>query len=759
MAVFQTNVFQTNVFQQITAAISSSAFAAKTLTYVEIDIPSFSQNSPPDSPPLMQTFRFATDAIYLPITIDAIPSVVDVKIDPATISLGEDIGTRATVTATFRDHRHIFNGEAFSSGTFWGKFRGRYGVKLRGYPLRVIVGAVGQAIADMETRHFVIESTDGPSNKGEYRIIAKDVLKFADGDRAQAPILSNGFLNADITNVATTATLSPAGIGNAEYPASGLVAIGGSEVCSFTRATDTLTLTRAQKNTVASSHNAQDRVQLVLAYTAQDAAVIIYDLLVTYAAVPASYITLANWQAETATFLNTVYTSVIAEPTSVATLVSELIEQVGLAVWWDDISQQIKLQVLRPIASTADIFDGATYLADSLAVTEQPEKRLSQVYTYFAKISPLVNEDQINNYRSTSFVRDTAAELAYGTPVIKKIFSRWIPNGGRAVADSIGNVLLARFRDPPRRVAFDLLRGSISTPLLGVGYQIGGWQFQDVTGSAAMVPAQITRMNPRADIFEIEAEEISATSFGVASPGEHQVIIDANILNVNLRTMHDSIYGAPVSGNVVICTINTGVIVGSTATATPAFEVGTWPAGVTVNLVVFGRIEGRGGAGGTGSGSVTGAGLAGGNAGTALRTRQTILLTSSGQIWGGGGGGGGSGSIGNIGGTPLTGGSGGGGGTGKNPGGGGGPGGGINAGVSGNAGTTEHGGTGGGGGNGAGGTGGGPGLVGGTGADGNAPIHTVGGVGGAAGKSIDGISFVTFSGTSPSGDIRGPQVN
>ena len=160
----------------------------KSLTYVEIDIPAFSQNSPPDSPPLMSTFRFATDVGYLPKTIDAIPSLTSLKIDPAQISLGEDLGTRATVTATFRDHRHIFAGENFTAGSFWGKFRARYGLRLRGYNLRVITGALGQALADMEVRNYVIESTDGPSIKGEYKIIAKDVLKFADGDRAQCPV-------------------------------------------------------------------------------------------------------------------------------------------------------------------------------------------------------------------------------------------------------------------------------------------------------------------------------------------------------------------------------------------------------------------------------------------------------------------------------------------------------------------------------------------------------------------------------------------
>jgi hypothetical protein len=733
---------------------------SKSFTYVEIDIPSF------DSPPTVVTYRFTTDTKNISIA-GAIPSLVEVKIDPAVISLGEDMGTRATITCTFRDHPHRFAADSYFTGSFWGKFRARYGLKLFGKPLRLIFNVLGVT----ETRNFIIDSTDGPNEKGEYKIIAKDILKFADGDKAQAPKLSEGFLNANIISTDTTATLAPAGIGNSSYPASGVLQIGGSEVCTFTRSGDTLTLTRGQRNTVAASHNAQDRVQVVLTYSGVDPSTIIRDLLVNYASVSSSYINLTNWQAEVSTYLSTVYTADIAEPTSVQQLVSELLEQVGLVMWWDSINQQIKLQVLRPIPDTADTYDGTIYLAGSLDVKEQPEKQLTQCYTYFAKINPLVNDDQINNYRSTSHVIDSTAESSYGVQKIKKIFSRWIPAGGRSVADSIGNVQVSRFRDPPRRVAFDLLRGSVDTPMLGVGYQVGGYPFQNSDGTPAMVGVQITSLTPNVDILHVEAEEISTTfsggggglpgGGGGSSPGERTIIIDANINNVNMRTMHDSLFTAPVSGNVITCIINAGVLVGSTSTGLNAFNVGTWPAGVILSLIVNGRIQGHGGHGGDGA-------QPGENGGNALRTRQAITLTA-GQIWGGGGGGGGGGSQFAAGGLPI-GAGGGGGGAGR----------GVGAGGTGirnssfpgagdgDSGTNTVGGVGGVGDptlltghplGGAGGNGGGPGLAGSFGVD-TIPPNSQAKGGGNPGVAIDGISFVTFAGGSPAtADIRGPQVN
>jgi hypothetical protein len=700
----------------------------------------------------LTTFRFAIDNLYLPSDIKCIPNITDVKVSPAIASLGENLGQRASITVSFRDHKHIFALESFDSGTFWGKFRARYGLKLQGRILRLIQGFVGQSLATMETRTYVIESVDGPSTTGEFKIVGKDLFKLADGDRAQAPIPSNGFLSANITNVATSLTLAPTGIGS-EYPASGYVNIGGSEIVSFTRSGDVLTITRAQYNTLASAHDAQSRVQLCLRYSAASVADIIYDLMVTYAGIDPTQILLNAWIIETNAYSSVGYSALIAEPTSVNKLISELVEQAGLVLWWDDLGADFHLQVLRAISTDAFIYDEDNIISQSLKVTEQLDKRISQVYVYFDKINPLINEDQLENYRSTAFDSDPQAEIEYGAVAIKKIYSRWIPTGARTVADNLIATLMARFRDPPRRINFDIFRDEAgATPTMGAGYQIGYWCFQDVSGNPALIPVQFTSINATPDLFEIEAQEVLFTGgFAPMSPDVHTIIIDANVNNANLQTIHDSIYPAAVSGVTVNCTIQQGVIVGSLDTANPAFTVGTFAAGVTVNLIVNGRIQGKAGNGGNGTNLTGGSGLIGG---PALYTRQNINLTdTSGQIWGGGGGGGGGGSS-VVAGTLIPG-SGGGGGAGQLPGAGG-----LNGGsgaFDGQSGTTEAGGAGGT--NAAnpfsvGGTGGNPGLVGSTGTVGS--TGQAGGTGGAPGKAIDGIAFVTTIGGA--GDRRGGTI-
>lgn len=916
------------------------------------------------------TMRFAVPTAALPTDIDCLPNIKEVSVDPAMISLGEDLGQRASISVRFVDapDSDTWQGgdkyfadrayDPYRQGTFWGKFRARQPY-LRGSALRLITGVVGQSLDQMDTRHYVIESASGPAIDGVFVVVAKDVLKLADGDRAQAPALSNGYLAADITDVQTTAALSPTGIGDDEYPLSGYIAIGGSEICEFVRwesvldltadndanvkallhfdvslidenyggaaktwtassasvssssskfggaslscstggvstpddadftlgtsdftvefwfnrngnngvrglfgqgnsslssvsiaagftagntiaiyalggllfattgtvtdsnwhhfalvrngssfkvyidgtadATthtssssltnlssswwigaagdfsgnkfagyidefrlsvgvarytanftpassafsttysvvstgDDITISRGVLGTTAAEHKAGDRVQLAIYYAGESPADIIYDLLNTYSNVVAAYIPLATWQSECDLNLGLLYTAVIAEPTAVSTLVAELIEQAALAVWWDDSSQLIRLQVLRNIATDAAVYDDDTILAGTLAVTEQPEKRLSRVQTFFGRANPLRPLTETENYRSSVSYVDDDMEARYGAAAIKQIYSRWIPEGGRATADAANQKFIARFRDPPRKFSFEILRQSLAVEVeAGGGYRLGSRILQTANGSADQVPIQVVQIGRDATRLKVTAEEML---FSGVVDLSHLVVIDVPRNDINLRTLHDLLYPAAVSGDTVTCRIDAGVIVGSSSTSTPALDIGSWASGVIVVLILFGRIEGHGGMGG-GKGALDGT-----SGGKALYTRQAISVEygADAEIWGGGGGGAAGGGV--FAGYPFI--VGGGGGAGQSPG----DGGTGYAAPDGYDGTTEAGGAARTVGAVSSGAGGGPGLSG---------SSTTAGSGGSAGSAVDGISYVTV--TSGTADVRGSTIN
>jgi len=756
----------------------------QSLTYIEIETQPWLDTSPPADP---VTWRFAQATAALPRSIEAIPSLVGVEFSPAIVSLGENLGQRATLTVRLTDHRHRFGAEPFDAGTFWGKWRARYGTRLRGRPLRWITGAVGQALEDMTTWHFVIESTDGPTPDGVYTIVASDILKLADGDRALYPRPCDGFLIANISNSATTATLAPSGIGNIQYATSGFVAIGGKEVCQFTRVGDALTLTRAATipgtsyETEVVAHQAGSRVQMCERILGEDAADILYDILTVGAGVPSSYIDLPTWQGETAAFLGTVYTTLLCEPTAASQLLSEIIAQAALSMWWDAEAQRIRLRALRNVATVSPAITEREILVGSLRVQEQPNARISEVMTYYGLRNPLKGITDPENYRSALLGVDLESEDAYGSLANKTVFSRWIPFGGGTVANRLNNLLIGRFRDPPRRIGFDLARTGPRTPGAGAAYDVGWRANQDITGAEVTTPVQVTRLGRNEEKFTLEAEELIVTEIDEEFLTERVIVIDTNIANVNLRTLHDAIY-PPITdpyGLTVRCIINAGVNVTSTTTALPALRTGSWIAGLALVVENNGIIQGAGGAAGAGASAQGGSasqsplpGGAGNPGGPAFLAEAPVSLINKGPIRGGGGGGGGGGNVfrnlnGLISGSVPGGGGGGGagqlagtGGAGGSPSGGpGAAGNSLAAGVAGNgaaSGVMQGG---------PGGAGGGPGLAGQPGSAGYPPTGFfggdsfklgAGGLGGAAGAAIAGIAVVSL--TNIGGTIAGPTI-
>jgi hypothetical protein len=649
--------------------------------------------------------------------------------------------------------------DPYERGTFWGKFLARNPFYAN-YRARVRRGFMGDALEDMNVRSYIVDRITGPKN-GRVSLSMKDLFSLIEARKAVAPVASQGELFAGISISDTTATLSPAGIGDLEYPASGHVAIQ-SEAIFFTRIADALTFldgsppasTRGSLNTEAEAHDAEDLVQLVLSFESQLVQDIIYTLLTEFAEIPVANIDKDEWDIlAAAAGMDDLYTARIVEPTPVKDLIGELIEQAGCTVWHDPSTDMIRFQPLRPQGGVKTVTDREWIVGGSLDLKRQDNKRVSRTAVYFAQDNPTLRLDERKNYRQRVITPDLDAEspTQYGVPAIKEIFSRWIPQFSSGLAGDVGARINALFRDPPHEASFRLFRDRDGQLQLAEPFNLLTFEGQDDTGAQTpilMSPVEIAR----------EENEIAVKAQGVkffTDPDEvagvREITLNStDMRNLNLRTIHDSIFAAPTGDEEITFILPSGFTVGSTSTGSAAIRTGSWPAGVVLTLHIDGRAQAKGGVGGTG-GSPNGA--AGSAGGLALLFEFQLHITGAGEIFGGGGGGGGGGANGGAGG-------GGGGGAGTDGGAGGAGGSGLFPGNPGATGTSEAGGSGGtggtsGGGTGAtGGAGGGPALAGAAGG----PGLFSGGAGGGPGNAIDGVSLATFD--SPNLlDIRGSQIN
>lgn len=460
------------------------------------------------------TLRFSTPTENNGLGEDAVifPSVLSVDTVPTVINIGgadkdtSPLGKRAKITATLRDHPYHDrlvdkywaerDYDPASQGTFWSKWLARNPYHL-GRPLRVRQGYVGQALADMDVRHYIIERIEGPS-KGAVKIVAQDPLKLLDGTRAQTPVPNTGTLGGDIDEIATAFTLTPAGIGNSQYPMTGIARIG-SELVSYTRAADAVTLTaRGLRSTLASAHSTGDVFQEVVVIASARVDVLISNLL-TFAGIDAAFIPTADWDAEADLWLNGFDMSAwIVEPTSIAVLVAEILQQGACFIWWDEAAQQVKFRAVRPFYAVTDavpieISDDAHIVADTVEIVPKPDERISQVIIHYDQIDPTAAANDPANYARSRVLTDPDAEseLQYNERRVKEIFARFLDSANDAATSVLASRILERHVETPRVIKFatDAKDGSIRT---GGVVRMTHRGLVDVTGEALPTLLQIT---------------------------------------------------------------------------------------------------------------------------------------------------------------------------------------------------------------------------------------------------------------------------
>ena len=612
-----------------------------------------------------KTYRFcSTNGGRVPAGLDAIPCLSGMSDTPAAIDIKTGLGLRAAVSITLTDFPHSdiridpYVSERgyipLAQGSFFGRLRAR-NPYYNGRVMRVYTGYLnddGSYSADQfERRTYFIESWDGISADGKVKIGAKDVLKLASDDRAVFPKPSVGKLTTDISAVATSATITPTGVGDLDYPTDGYVRIG-SEVIKFTRTGDVLTLTdRAEGGTDAADHKAGDTAQLVGWIDGEKVQDIVYTLMTTGAGISPTYLDKSGWDAEQAGYLPRRYSALITAPTGVSKLISELCEQVGFFLFWDEYAELVRFRAIRPNAGSdpiTELTNDGNLLADSVSVKELNDERVNQVHVFYGVIDTTKNLSDETNYKVVHIGANVAdqSQPQSRDVRIKTILSRWIAETNGAAAIEIADRYLKRFASAPREADFVV---DAKDSALGMAdfVQITNRQVQDIYGVPQALLLQVIKRKEAmtGTKFAFTAREFA---YAVEPPDStRRINIDADVSNINLRVLHDSLFDDPTDGTIVLVTINFDALVYGDDDE-PEYEgyaltTGDWPSGVILEVVNNGYIAGAGGNGAAFMAdapsppysSVSTAGKDG------LFASYPVTITNNGVIAGGGGGGGG----------------------------------------------------------------------------------------------------------------------
>lgn len=391
-------------------------------------------------------------------------------------------------------------------GMFFSKLFGRW-PHYAGAACREITGWVrdGQLIVN-RTTHMVLSTVDGPKNGRTWTIKAKDIFSLADQKKAVIPAANNGTLLSDIGDeVGATFTLAPEGIGAAEYPASGRACIG-TEIVTFTRSGDTVTLTgRGAGGTTISSHAANDTFQLTKRWVGARIDAVYADIISATTIDTGLWIPTSEWKAEVDRWGDDLrLTRELTVPTRVLDIIRSL-TIIGPSIWPDSENQKIRLRMNRPVDTLAgDVI--YTVKKDDLVSFEvegRMEDRLTHVFIHSSIIDPTKNTEEPGNYAVHLMVFDGQAEEDYGSAVYKHIFCPWFTGDSYSEIRIIARRFLGRFVNPPSRykIILDIDDGPMD---LASVIDMTSDEFASTTGMSETKRVQVIRRYEPVTSHEIE---------------------------------------------------------------------------------------------------------------------------------------------------------------------------------------------------------------------------------------------------------------
>lgn len=444
-----------------------------------LDTPNFTKTT--------KTIRFAStriDDIQATGEAPTFPTILNVSTAPTILTPAKGLGVRSTCSITLADHTwtdevtdpYVANRsyDPENQGTFWGRLL----VRNKFYEGREIRLKTGYLEVDgsynsnnFVTRTYFIDTISGPDAKGKVTVKGKDVLKFADRERAQLPIQSQATLSADISASTTSFDIADPNDDVKDSYDSGQTYIRiDDETMNITNLTGasspyTLTVTRGTMPSIytgtmnTEEHSQDATVQHCYFYDEQDIDDVVKHLTVDTAGISSAYTPLTDWQTVVDFGLQSYkFSALITEPTGVKDLLEE-VTQHSILLWWDEREQEIQMDSLINRSQVGGPYDDDQHnVAESVNVARDDKGRVSQVWVAHGLRNPVLEMDELKNFESVKVSVDLDAEGAnqYNQKKVRRIWSRFLPTSLGSVASEIANRLLNYYKVTKRVVTVTL---------------------------------------------------------------------------------------------------------------------------------------------------------------------------------------------------------------------------------------------------------------------------------------------------------------
>lgn len=460
-----------------------------------------------------------------------IPSLVSYSTQATQVNIGArrtsafDIGKFSSLTVQFQDLIHSDNVvdpyraertyNPLEQGTFWAKWLAR-NPYFEGREIRVYEGYVGQTIAEMDYKKFLIDKISNPNSKGGVTINAVDPFRKLDAAKAQFPKQTQAELATDISSGDTLLITSGRVIDGYEFGGNYLSI--GTEIISYTTETNLgggsyrySGLVRGIFGSTSEEHKTGDAVQHTVYYDPDSPTSNLFDTiygLFLEAGFDGSDLDGQSWLEEIDTWLSTYsrLNRVLWKPTPINQLVGELQASCGFFMWFDEIEKLVKLKAIRPETEELPTLNEDNNLIQNQTSSKlETNERISEVWIDYSVTDYTGDLDKRESYSATKVRIDptAASPNEYGERIVYNTQAKWLFT--LAQIDQLGFRTLSRYRDNTRFISFQL--DAKDDLKVGQAFTLMYSGFTNEFGEPLDLAWQVISRKTKADRVMIQAQE------------------------------------------------------------------------------------------------------------------------------------------------------------------------------------------------------------------------------------------------------------